>query len=96
MGTTKREIEKSFENLCRIADVPTSKKAAVETGRAMYCAMDYSQYGGYRLVMVNVDGGGESGAFGQSSSCPRLRGADFDRKLRDMADAMQWVQTRDK
>ena len=53
-------------------NLTTNKQEALSNNQLRFLELDFnSNYGGYRLVMVDVKNGGHSGAFGESSACPR-------------------------
>ena len=81
---TKQEYIKSLVN--RIAELTkkaSSYNEAIEKGLNSYLTLDFnSNYGGYNLVSVNIEGGGHGTAFYCFSSCGnRLKYKDMVNKL---------------
>jgi hypothetical protein len=48
-----------------------------------------STYGGYRLITVNPENGGHSGAFGGNGCEPRLQKKYFEMKLRTIISTLE-------
>lgn len=93
MKTTKKHIESVFKMLCEEASLPMSKQQAIDEGKTQYCTFEYaSNYGGYRLMMVNVEGGGHWGAFNESSMIPRVKAGEFYNKLNLMYNTLVWAK----
>ena len=64
---TKKDIERMIGWVAEAAKLPTTKEQAIEQNQQRYLEYNYnSYYGGYELVLTNVDGGGQSGAFGRN------------------------------
>lgn len=69
--------------------VATINEIAPDERGYRYYAEFASCYGGYRLVSVNPVGGGLSGAFGQSSCCPRVGKKAFLLYLRGLISGIE-------
>lgn len=73
-----KKVEKRVQEIASLYGLASSKDQAIEMGKDKFLQVEYAScYGGYRLVMVNVQGGGYSGAFGKSSCCPRMKLSHF-------------------
>lgn len=64
--------------LGKISGLSINRDQAIERKDKAYLMVEYSSaYGGYRLVSVNVDGGGQSGAFYRSGCEARVNFKTF-------------------
>lgn len=67
-----KQVKLLVEQIANIKGYAISKDDALNKGLQSYIEVEYSNaYGGYRVVMVRVEGGGHFGALGESSICPR-------------------------
>lgn len=93
MRTTQKEIDLLVAELAKEAGLTTSKEAAKQAGQTHYLDTDYnSVYGGYRLVMVNTQGGGHAGAFGYSGTEARVKASEFAGRLRALIQGINYAQ----
>ncbi len=68
----KKQINQLLKDISLITSKATSKEEAINKGQNRYLQIEHaSHYGGYRLVNVNIETGGHSGAFGESSVVSR-------------------------
>lgn len=68
-----KNLNSILEDIARVLNVSTSKEQAIEKGQNKYLFIEYARhYGGYRVVNIDVQTGGHSGAFGESPCCPRV------------------------
>jgi hypothetical protein len=80
--TTQKRIENLIAELAKAAGLTNNKKSAIEKNHEYYLTYENAAvYGGYRLIMVSVKNGSHSGAFGFSSTEPRVKGPVFIVKL---------------
>ena len=56
--------------------------------------LEYSQYGGYRLVNVNPDNGAHCGAFGGNGCEPRLKASEMHNKLRTIIATLEYTNSK--
>jgi hypothetical protein len=84
-----KEVHRLLLEICLKGDFASNKEEAAQMGKDKYLHVEYSRtYGGYRLVNVNIVGGGHSGAFGQSSCVARLPKAKMLTYLCDVLDSL--------
>jgi len=84
-----KEVNILLKEICLKGGFASSKEEALQTGKNKYLQTEYNRtYGGYRLVNVNVVGGGHSGAFGQSSCVARLPKSKMLIYLCDVLDSL--------
>ena len=87
MRTTKSELQNLLNTISELSGISTEKKA----GEKYHLYLEFAScYGGYRLVMVNNETGGEFGAFGESSCCERLSAGKMADKLRTIANVLMY------
>ena len=87
MKTTKRELQSLLYTVSKLSGISTEKKE----GEKYHLYLEFAAcYGGYRLVMVNNETGGEFGAFGESSCCERLSAGKMADKLRTIANVLMY------
>lgn len=56
--------------------------------------LEYSQYGGYRLVNVNPNNGAHCGAFGGNGCEPRLKASEMYNKLRTIIATLEYTNSK--
>ena len=87
MRTTKSELQNLLNTISELSGISTEKKE----GEKYHLYLEFAAcYGGYRLVMVNNETGGEFGAFGESSCCDRLSASKMADKLRTIANVLMY------
>ena len=87
MRTKKSELQNLLSTISELSGISTEKKE----GEKYHLYLEFSAcYGGYRLVMVNNETGGEFGAFGDSSCCERLSAGKMAEKLRTIANVLMY------
>ena len=87
MKTRKSELQNLLYTVSKLSGISTEKKE----GEKYHLYLEFAAcYGGYRLVMVNNETGGEFGAFGDSSCCERLSAGKMANKLRTIANALTY------
>jgi hypothetical protein len=73
--STQKQITEELNEIAEKLNLATSKEDAIQKGLTKYLQLEFSgHYGGYRVVNVNVKGGGHSGAFGESACIDRISG----------------------
>lgn len=65
-----KNLQILLANIAHLLDLAITKQGAIDKGYDYYLEYN-SNYGGYRLVNVNITNGGHRGAFGESSACAR-------------------------
>ena len=81
----KSELQNLLNKISELSGISTEKK----DGEKYHLHLEFAAcYGGYRLVMVNNETGGEFGAFGESSCCPRLPAGKMADKLRTIEQTL--------
>jgi Flp pilus assembly CpaF family ATPase len=84
-------IDNKFNELVKLS------KLAKTANCKSYLAIDYAAcYGGRRLVMVNSLNGGHNGAFGQSSSCSRMKPNEFYLYLTGLIEGIKFQSNSQK
>ena len=69
----KTELNDILNIIADKLNLATSKQKAIELNQNKYLILENnSTYGGYRVVNVNINNGGHSGAFGESSCESRI------------------------
>ena len=87
MKTRKSELQNLLYTVSKLSGISTEKKE----GEKYHLYLEFAAcYGGYRLVMVNNETGGEFGAFGDSSCCQRLSAGKMAAKLRTIANTLTY------
>ena len=87
MRTTKKDLQSILSTISELSGISTEKKE----GEKYHLYLEFAAcYGGYRLVMVNNETGGEFGAFGESSCCQRLSAGKMADKLRTIANVLMY------
>lgn len=67
-----KQLNILLADITHLLNLAITKQGAIEKGYDYYLELEYnSNYGGYRLVNVNITNGGHRGAFGESSTCSR-------------------------
>ena len=93
MRVTKELIYLKLRHLADVANLPISKQEAIEAGAKSYLAIDNSSmYGGYRMIMINVLGGGMYGAFGYSDCCDRLKPREFVDRINAIIHGIEYAK----
>lgn len=96
MKASKQQLEQLVNEIGSALNLATSKDQAIELGDKKYLYLEYaSVYGGYRVVMVNVIGGGHSGALGESSCCSRRRASEMYNFLSGVLTGIQSTYPND-
>lgn len=91
MKTSQKEISLLIKEICDLSGLKNSKALAIQHKHKAYLAYDYAPiYGGYRLIMVRLEGGGQYGAFGYSSTEPRDKARVFAIKLRGIIAGLNY------
>lgn len=73
---TKKDIERLIGFIAKEANLPTTKDEAIEQNKPQYLSYNCNNYyGGYELILIRVEGGGQSGAF--NKGCGRLKAGVF-------------------
>lgn len=81
----KSELQNLLQRISELSGISTEKKA----GEKYHLYLEFAScYGGYRLVMVNNETGGQFGAFGDSSCCKRLPATKMADKLRTILNTL--------
>lgn len=67
-----KQLNILLADIAHLLNLAITKQGAIEKGYDYYLELEYnSNYGGYRLVNVNITNGGHRGTFNESTSCPR-------------------------
>jgi hypothetical protein len=67
-----KEVKQLVQLVGQKFNLATTREEAISKGQTKYLFADLATcYGGYRLNMVRVEGGGHCGAFDESSCCKR-------------------------
>ena len=91
MRTSKTQIERVFNNICKLTN---STKDNPEN--QYYLAIDFAScYGGYRLVNVRKESGAHYGAFGKSSTYPRMKASEFLLYLEGIEAGLKFNNNKD-
>ena len=92
MRTKKSELQNLLSTISELSGISTEKKE----GEKYHLYLEFAScYGGYRLVMVNNETGGEFGAFGESSCCKRLPAARMAEKLNIIMNTLSVVKNHE-
>lgn len=95
--STQKRIENLIAELAKAAGLSNNKKQAIENNQEQYLTYENAAiYGGYRLIMVGVSNGGHYGAFGFSSTEPRVKGPVFIVKLEGILAGLKTTVMRPK
>ena len=87
--TKKSELQSLLATISELSGISTEKKE----GEKYHLYLEFAAcYGGYRLVKVNNETGGEFGAFGESSCCERLSAGKMAEKLRNILNTLVTVK----
>lgn len=74
-----------LSEIATVLNLATSKEGALKLGQTEFLKLDYSStYGGYRVVNVNINSYGHSGALGCSDTCDR-------KSLKEMTSFLEGV-----
>ena len=85
-----KNLNKILSEIAMLLNMATDKKTAIKKNLTKYLQLDYNSiYGGYRLVNVNVNGGGHSGAFGKSDCCARLSNKEMTLYLNGLLNGLE-------
>lgn len=72
----KKKLSDTLKELGKVSDYPLDLETAKKRNKKEYLELDYApEYGGYRLVLVEVKTGTHSGCFGRSDMQARMRTA---------------------
>jgi len=93
MKTTATQLNNLVKTICDLTGLSNNKEQAISKGQDRYLYLEYaSVYGGYRLVNVNVNSGGHSGAFGGSGTEARLKSSEMYTKLSALIAGIEYQQ----
>ena len=88
--TKKSELQSLLATISELSGISTE----IKDGEKYHLYLEFAAcYGGYRLVKVNNETGGQFGAFGESSCCERLSAGKMAEKLRTIANALTVVKS---
>jgi len=91
--TKNQQISALLIELGKISGLSVSRNQASERNDKEYLMVEYSSaYGGYRLVTVSVDGGGQSGAFYRSGCEGRVNFATFTLYLSSLIAGIRFAK----
>lgn len=82
MRITEKQISQLVKEVADLAGYANNRATAKERGLKSYLTFENAAvYGGYRLIMVQVESGAHYGAFQWGSTEPRVKGAIFADRL---------------
>ena len=89
----KNELLKELlSDLADITNQVTNKEQAILKGKDKYLFIEFaSNYGGYRIVNVNIVNGGHSGAFGGNGCEGRVNYKTMEVKLRALIAGVNYI-----
>jgi hypothetical protein len=93
MKTTQKQLNDMVKEICDLSGLKNNRNDAIKSGQDKYLAIDYTAcYGGYRLVMIKVEGGGQYGAFNWGSTCPRIKASEFSERLEGLIAGLEYAK----
>lgn len=92
--TKQQYLESLVQDIAQLTGGAASRDEAKEKGLDKFLYIDYaSVYGGYRLINVNVEGGGHSGSVMGSSVEKRVTYANFCYGLTALIAGLKFKQS---
>ena len=92
--TKSQLLNNLLADLAGMTGQATSKEQALKLDKPHYLNIEYnSSYGGYRLINVNTQSGGHSGAFGDTGCEDRLNAKSMEVKLRSLITGLEYART---
>lgn len=90
MSTSKKQIELALERLSEVSGLPITRDEAQKKGADKFLHAEYANcYGGWRLVMVKLNSGAHSGAFGGNGTEPRMKPQEFYTYLNGLINGVE-------
>ncbi len=97
MATSKKEISNTLQVLANRSGLALSKEEAIEKNQKEYLYLEYnSYYGGYRLVMVQINSGGHNNAFGISGMSKRLKASEIVIQIQGIIAGIEYQKNNEQ
>lgn len=91
MKTTEKEISQLIKQICDLSGLKNNKQDAIKNGQKAYLTYENAAvYGGYRLIMVQVDNGAHYGAFNWGSTEARVKPSVFAERLSGLITGLEY------
>jgi len=95
MKITAKTLNEHLQEIAKQLNLATNRDEAAAKNLTHYLYLDHnSVYGGYRIVNVNIENGGRSGAFGGNGTEARINAKAMYMKLDSILNGVLAAQTK--
>lgn len=93
----KNLLNETLKEIAKLLNLATTKEEAIEKKQTKYLYLEHNSiYGGYRVINVNIESGGHSGAFGGNGCEARLSAKAMYLKLDSILEGIQATESLKK